>query len=59
MATEHQIGSKNKEVGWYDPLITAVADPVRDLLENYSHYQPDEVIPRTIEMVSACLLSAV
>lgn len=59
MATEHQIGSKSKEVGWYDPPITAVAEPVRDLLENYSHYQPDEVIPRTIEMVGAYLLAAV
>ncbi|SPQ20284.1 9062dc1e-1f17-46de-b7e8-2f327e6c427f [Thermothielavioides terrestris] len=52
MASEHKIGSKSKEVGWYDPPTNAAAaasGPVRDLLENYSHYQPDEVIPKIIE----------
>lgn len=54
MASEqHQIGSRSKEVGWYDPPLTAVPEAVRDLLERYSHYAPDEVIPRVVEMVSA------
>ena len=53
MATEHGVGSKSKDVAWYFPPITAVSEPVRDLLENYSHYTPDEVIPRILEIVSA------
>lgn len=44
-----QIGSKDRSVGWYDPPITSIPKPVRDLLENYSHVPPEEVIPRIIE----------
>jgi len=46
-----QIGSKDKSVGWYDPPITSVVEPVRDLLENYAGYSSEEVIPRIVEMV--------
>ncbi|KAB5550009.1 hypothetical protein GE09DRAFT_1128660 [Coniochaeta sp. 2T2.1] len=43
------IGSKEKTVGWYDPPITSVSGPIRDLLENYSHIPADEVVPRIVE----------
>jgi len=43
-----QIGSKDHSVGWYDPPITSIPPPVRNLLENYSHISPEEVIPRII-----------
>lgn len=49
----HQIGSKSKEVGWYDNSVTEVDNSVRDLLENYSGYASDEVVPLVNETVSA------
>lgn len=48
----HKIGSKSKEVGWYDAPVTEVDNSVRDLLENYSNYAPNEVVPLVIETVS-------
>lgn len=45
------IGSKDRSVGWYDPPITSVEGPIRDLLENYSHVPSDEVISRIVETV--------
>jgi hypothetical protein len=58
MTTEHGVGSKSKNVAWYFPPITAVSEPVRDLLENYSHYAADEVIPRILDIVGPLLLIA-
>lgn len=52
MAAEHQIGSKSREVGWYDATITEIDGPVRELLEKYSNYAPAEVVPRVNEVVS-------
>ncbi len=46
------IGSRDKSVGWYDAPITTVEEPVRDLLETYSHVPPGEVVSRCVEMVS-------
>ncbi|KAK3324956.1 hypothetical protein B0H66DRAFT_511234 [Apodospora peruviana] len=45
-----QIGSKDRSVGWYDPPIVSVDDPIRDLLENYSRISTDNVIPRINSM---------
>ncbi|KAK3935947.1 hypothetical protein QBC46DRAFT_420675 [Diplogelasinospora grovesii] len=44
-----QVGSKDRSVGWYDPPTTSVEGPIRDLLENYSHVPPDEVVSRIVE----------
>jgi len=46
------IGSRDRSVGWYDPPITSVNQPVRELLEKYSLVPPDEVIPRIIKTVT-------
>ncbi|OIW26034.1 hypothetical protein CONLIGDRAFT_708928 [Coniochaeta ligniaria NRRL 30616] len=46
------IGSKDRTVGWYDPPLTSIDGPIRDLLENYSHIPANEVVPRIIETVS-------
>lgn len=47
------IGSKDRSVGWYDPPITTVEGPIRDLLENYSHIPADDVVSRITETVSS------
>ncbi|KAK3319920.1 hypothetical protein B0T19DRAFT_274575 [Cercophora scortea] len=44
------IGSKDRNVAWYDPPLTSVEGPIRDLLENYSHVPADEVVSRVVEM---------
>ncbi len=48
------LGSKDKSAVYYDPPITDVVPPVRDLLENYAHIPPKDVVPRLIEMVGCC-----
>lgn len=53
MTTEDGVGSKSKDVAWYFPPINAVSETVQDLLEKYSHYAPDEVIPQILDIVSA------
>lgn len=52
MPADHKIGSKSRDVGWYDKPITSVDASVRDLLENYSNYAPSDVVSSVIEMVS-------
>ncbi|KAK1751008.1 hypothetical protein QBC47DRAFT_392072 [Echria macrotheca] len=44
-----RIGSKDRSVGWYDPPLTSVEEPVQDLLQSYSGIPPNEVLPRVIE----------
>lgn len=51
MAADHVIGSRSRDVGWYDKPITSVDESVRELLEKYSNYAPNEVVSSVIEMV--------
>ncbi|KAH8897531.1 hypothetical protein GQ53DRAFT_791942 [Thozetella sp. PMI_491] len=44
------IGTRDKSVGWYDDPITSVEEPVRDLLETYSHVPADQVVSRCVQM---------
>jgi hypothetical protein len=46
-----QVGTRDKSVGWYTPTMETVDPAVRDLFENYSHVEPDKVIPFILEMV--------
>jgi SAM-dependent methyltransferase len=46
-----QVGTRDKNVGWYTPTMETVDPAVRDLFENYSHIEPDKVIPFILEMV--------
>lgn len=46
-----KIGSRDKSVGWYTPTLENVSEAQRDLLENYSHIEPDRVIPHILEIV--------
>jgi hypothetical protein len=46
-----QVGTRDKNVGWYTPTMETVDPAVRDLFENYSHVEPDQVIPFILEMV--------
>ncbi|KAK2616406.1 hypothetical protein QQS21_000647 [Conoideocrella luteorostrata] len=50
MATPHHVGSRCKEVAWYDDALVEIDQPARDLLENYSKYAAHEVIPSVNEM---------
>lgn len=43
--------TREKSVGWYNPPVTSVVEPVRDLLEKYAGFPPDKVIPQMVEMV--------
>jgi len=52
-----QVGTRDKTVGWYTPTMETVDPVVRDLFENYSHVDPDKVIPFILEMVKSSLLS--
>jgi hypothetical protein len=46
-----QVGTRDKNVGWYTPTMETVDPAVRDLFENYSHVEPDKVVPFILEMV--------
>lgn len=46
-----QVGTRDKSVGWYTPTMETVDPAVRDLFENYSHVEPEKVIPFILEMV--------
>lgn len=58
MAANHEIGSKSRDVGWYDKPITSVDGSVRELLEKYSNYAPNEVVPSAVKMVGNPLHAA-
>lgn len=51
MPGDHQIGSKSRDVGWYDEPITSIDPSVREILEKYSNYDPSEVVSSAVEMV--------
>jgi hypothetical protein len=46
-----RIGSRDKNVGWFNPDLSALTEAQRDLFENYSHLPPDRVIPHILEVV--------
>lgn len=48
---EHNIGSKDKSVGWYDKEFRGVPEDARKLLEGYSHIPSEEVENHVLEAV--------
>jgi len=46
-----RIGSRDKNVGWFNPNLSALTEAQRDLFENYSRLPPDRVIPHILEVV--------
>lgn len=53
--TSFKIGTRDKSVGWYTPTLDNISDIQRDLLENYSHIEPNSVIPHILEVVCQVL----
>lgn len=49
---DHQVGNRDKSVGWYLPDAPDLSDSTRDVLENYSHIESDQVIPHVLKVVS-------
>ena len=47
-----QIKAQDKKVQWYQSDLETVSPQARELLENYSHILPDEVIPHILKIVS-------
>lgn len=47
-----QIGSKDKNVEWYDKEFDGTPDEARVLLENYAHIPPGEVDAHVVAIVS-------
>ena len=45
------IKAQNKNVQWYKADLETVSPQARELLENYSHIPPDEVIPHILKIV--------
>ena len=50
------IKAQDKNVQWYKPDLETVSPQARELLENYSHIPPDEVIPHILRIVSSTKL---
>ncbi|KAK2603866.1 hypothetical protein QQS21_003901 [Conoideocrella luteorostrata] len=48
--SQYQVGSRCKEVPWYEDALVEIDTPARDLLENYSRYAAHEVVPSVNEM---------
>jgi len=48
-----RIGSRDKNVGWYNSSLETLTAAQRDLFENYSHIPPDGVIPHILRVVRA------
>lgn len=46
-----QIGSKDKNVGWYDKTFHGVREDARELLEVYAHVPGDKVDSYVLEAV--------
>lgn len=46
-----QLGTRDKNVGWYSRSDPNITDAQRDLLEVYSKLSPDQVIPHVIKIV--------
>jgi hypothetical protein len=45
------IGSRDKNVLWYNPELVTLTEAQRDLFENYSHIATEEVIPHILKVV--------
>lgn len=52
VATEPVIGSRDKNVGWYDKEFLGVQPDARDLLINYANVAPEKVDQYAFQMVS-------
>ncbi len=48
-----RIGSRDKNVSWYNSNLEALTAAQRDLFENYSHIPPNVVIPHILRVVRA------
>ena len=48
-----QIKAQDKNVQWYQADLETVSPQARELLENYSHIPPNEVIPHILKTVSS------
>ena len=48
-----RIGSRDKNVGWFNSNLETLSAAQRDLFENYSHIPPDRLIPHILEVVRA------
>jgi SAM-dependent methyltransferase len=46
-----RIGSRDKNVGWFNSNLESLTPAQRDLFETYSHIPPDRVIPHILEVV--------
>lgn len=46
-----QIGSKDRNVAWYDKTFSGVPEDARELLEKYSKIPPDQVESHVLSMV--------
>jgi len=51
-----RIGSRDKNVGWFNSNLESLTPAQQDLFENYSHIPPDRVIPHILELVRTCPL---
>lgn len=47
---DHRVGNRDKNVGWYLADPPNLSDSTRDVLENYSHIQPDQVIEHVLKV---------
>jgi hypothetical protein len=48
-----RIGSRDKNVGWFNSDLETLTSAQRGLFENYSRIHPDRVIPHILEVVRA------
>jgi hypothetical protein len=48
-----RIGSRDKNVGWFNSNLETLTPAQRDLFENYSRIPPDRVIQHILEVVRA------
>jgi SAM-dependent methyltransferase len=51
-----RIGSRDKNVGWFNSNLESLTPAQRDLFETYSHIPPDRVIPHILEVVRTSLI---
>ncbi|KAE8445452.1 hypothetical protein EG329_013342 [Mollisiaceae sp. DMI_Dod_QoI] len=44
------IGTRDKSVGWYNPVLSTLTEAQQDLFENYCHIAPDRVIRHILKI---------
>ena len=57
MATDEEIGSRSKDVGWYDNEIEELNARARELFEKYSGIPPEQVLPHIYEIVRSPIVA--